>query len=236
MKYLFFIFAASSIFSITALTVSAQKHVNSVKQTGGNSKNRSIKFIEGIEIKTSPVSNGQEEMIVSGKKEQPTETSGLKTTRDVSIEKISSLQFKYAQLLNRNVEDVKNIPLYSFIDEWMEAPYHYGGTNKNGIDCSGLSCQLMRNVFTVNLPRTAREQYNISSKIGKEAMQEGDLVFFNISRGISHVGVYLGDNYFVHASLNNGVIISNLEEPYYNRHFVGAGRVSGNDNTTAVIN
>lgn len=233
MKYLFFIFVAVCVFSTT---ISAQKHVNAVKQSERNSKNRSVKFIEGIEIKASPVSNVQEEINMPGTKAPLSPLSAVKTGDDHSIEKISSLQFKYAQLLNRNVEEVKNIPLYNFIDEWMETRYQYGGTSKKGIDCSGLSGQLMRSVFTIDLPRSAREQYNISSRIGKEAMQEGDLVFFNISRGISHVGVYLGDNYFVHASLNNGVIISNLEEPYYTKHFVGAGRVIANDNATAVNN
>lgn len=233
MKYLLFIFVASSIFSTTA---SAQRRVNAVKLDKTYSKTRSVKFIEGIEIKASPVSNVQEETRVPGIRDLETERSISKTENDVSIEKISSLQFKYAQLLNRNVEEVKNINLYRFIDEWMDTRYRYGGSDKNGIDCSGLSGELMRSVFTVNLPRTAREQYNISSKIDNDNMQEGDLVFFNISRGISHVGVYLGNNYFVHASLNNGVIISNLEEPYYTKHFVGAGRVIGIDNTTAVIN
>lgn len=233
MKYLFIIFVASSIYSTTA---SAQKHVNAVKNAEGSSKNRSVKFIEGIEIKASPASVIQEEKVVSGKKDLPFKSTGIEASSYVSIDNISSLQFKYAQLLDRNVEDVRNISLYSFIDDWMDTRYRYGGTDKNGIDCSGLSGQLMRSVFTVDLPRTAREQYNNSSKISKDDMLEGDLVFFNISRGISHVGVYLGDNYFVHASLNNGVIISSLEEPYYNRHFVGAGRVLGNDHATVVIN
>ena len=233
MKYLFFIFVAVCVFSTS---ISAQKRVNAVKHTKSNSKNRSVKFIEGIEIKASPVSNVQDEIKLPDNKDPQAPLIAVKSGDDHSIEEISSIQFKYAQLLNRNVENVKNIPLYRFIDEWMDTRYRYGGSGKNGIDCSGLSGELMRNVFTIDLPRTAREQYNISSKIDKEAMQEGDLVFFNISRGISHVGVYLGDNYFVHASLNNGVIISNLEEPYYTKHFVGAGRVIGNDNATAVIN
>jgi hypothetical protein len=233
MRYLFLIVVAVCVFSTT---ISAQKRVNAVKHAKSNSKNRSVKFIEGIEIKASPVSNIQEEINMPVNKDPQTPLSVAKSGDDHSIEEISSIQFKYAQLLNRNVENVKNIPLYRFIDEWIYTRYRYGGSGKNGIDCSALSGELMRNVFAIDLPRTAREQYNISSRIGKEAMQEGDLVFFNISRGISHVGVYLGDNYFVHASLNNGVIISSLEEPYYTKHFFGAGRVTGNDNATAIIN
>ncbi len=233
MKYLFFILIGCCFISTTA---TAQKHTNALKPAKDHSKNKSVKFIESIEIKASPVSNVQEEIIVPRKNDQSFESTGIELSTDVSIEKIRSIQFKYAQLLDRNVEEVKNISLYNFIDEWMDTRYQYGGSSKNGIDCSSLTGLLMRNVFTIDLPRSSREQYNTSSKIKKDNMQEGDLVFFNISRGISHVGVYLGDNYFVHASLNNGVIISNLEEPYYKRHFAGAGRVIGNYNATAVIN
>ena len=239
MKNLFFISVACSIFSGISLSATGQKHISAVKFNDGNSKDKSPKFIEGIEIKADNVSNTR---VVTTEAEFKS-TIAKKTTKPVfvptSIEKISSLQFKYAQLLDRNVEELKNVSLYSFIDEWWETRYHYGGTGKKGIDCSAFSSLLMNTVFAIKLPRTAREQYDATEKLDKEDMTEGDLVFFNTRGGISHVGVYLGDGYFVHASRNNGVTISNLSDPYYSKHFIGGRRVANdtNDNTkTALIN
>jgi lipoprotein Spr len=80
----------------------------------------------------------------------------------------------------------------------------------------------------------AKEQYKASSRIHKDDLERGDLVFFHTTRkGISHVGVYLGNNKFVHASVNYGVTISDLAESYYDRTFVGAGRVKQPANVTA---
>lgn len=76
------------------------------------------------------------------------------------------------------------------------------------------------------LPRVSREQYRISRKISTTELQEGDLVFFNTTgRGVSHVGVYLGNNKFIHASVSKGVMVNDLFENYYLKRFVGAGRI-----------
>jgi cell wall-associated NlpC family hydrolase len=80
----------------------------------------------------------------------------------------------------------------------------------------------------------AKEQYKVCEHIKRNDLEEGDLVFFHTTRkGISHVGVYLGNNKFVHASLNYGVTISDLNDPYYSRAFRAGGRVRENNNSTA---
>ena len=230
MKRLFFISIACCIIVAISLPASAQKRSNVSNNAGGNAKGKSFKFIEGIEIKADNVSNT--EVVNTGIENKNSivskDNKARQTSNSPTIENISSLQFKYAQLLNRNVEEVTNISLYNFIDEWWETRYHYGGTCKKGIDCSAFTSLLMSTVFTVKLPRTAREQYIATEKLNRREMEEGDLVFFNTRGGVSHVGVYLGDGYFVHASRNNGVTISNLEESYYNSHFISGGRVIGN--------
>ena len=152
------------------------------------------------------------------------------------IECIGSWQIKYAQLLNREVEKLGNISLFRFIEEWWQTPYRYGGTGKTGIDCSAFAGLLLSSVYGFQLPRTARDQYNATEKVEPEDMKEGDLVFFNTRGGISHVGVYLGEGYFVHSSTSQGVTINNLEDDYYKARFRGAGRPVAEADTEIAYN
>jgi len=121
-------------------------------------------------------------------------------------------------------ESISNVSLFGFIEEWWNTAYRYGGTTKKGIDCSAFTGLLLSTVYFTGVPRTAREQYASSEKINRDEMQEGDLVFFNTRGGVSHVGVYLANNYFVHASTSRGVTISNLNDNYFGKRFIGAGR------------
>jgi len=212
MKHLFFVSVALGIFSGTSISGKAQTSVNAIQVNDGNPSKRSHHFIEGIEIKPAI--------------KVPKANSGI------SIESCSSLQFKYAQLLNTEVESVSNAALYNFIDEWWETRYRYGGSTKTGIDCSAFAGTLLNKVFSINTPRTARAQYSVCEKVEKENLKEGDLVFFNTRGGVSHVGVYLANGYFTHASVGNGVTISNLDEAYYSRKFISGGRMSQSCNET----
>jgi len=144
------------------------------------------------------------------------------------------LQFKYAILTNTPFEELTNQRLLIFMDQWYGAPYHYGGSTKDGIDCSAFVSLLLSDVYNVNhLPRMSHDQYSVSRRIPKRDLREGDLVFFHtLGKGhrVTHVGVYLYNNRFVHASVN-GVQISDLGEGYYMHHYVGAGRVKEGDRT-----
>lgn len=150
------------------------------------------------------------------------------------VEKVSSLQLKYSELLNTDVEQVKNIPLYQSIDEWYGVPYKLGGTTKNGIDCSAFVQTIFVSAFGITVPRTARDQYNSTRHISQTELKEGDLLFFNTRGGVSHVGIYLQNNKFVHASVS-GVTISDMFEPYYLKHLVGAGRIKQFNNSSASL-
>ena len=141
------------------------------------------------------------------------------------IEKLSAIQFKYAMILDVDVESLKNLSLFGFIEDWFGTRYRMGGTTKNGIDCSALTSSLLMAVYGFSMPRTAREQYKATSHIKKNELKEGDLVFFNTHGGVSHVGLYLDNDYFVHASSSEGVTISNLDDDYYARRFICGGRV-----------
>ena len=135
-------------------------------------------------------------------------------------------QFKYSILLDIPVEEMINFPLLDFMDKWYGTRYHMGGMDSTGMDCSGFATTYYKHFYGITLPRTSGEQYAKSVKVSRPELKEGDLVFFHINRrtAVSHVGVYLRNNKFIHASTNKGVVISSLEEDFYNAHFVSGGR------------
>ncbi|XZF14810.1 C40 family peptidase [Chitinophagaceae bacterium MMS25-I14] len=139
----------------------------------------------------------------------------------------NTLQVKYASLMKVVPQAIRNFSLYSFIDDWYGVPYRFGGIDKGGIDCSAFVQRLYENVFRTSLVRTAFEQFNLCRMVWDTTdLKEGDLVFFKIhSRRISHVGIYLMNNFFVHASVSQGVMISSLNDSYWQRFFAGAGQI-----------
>lgn len=144
-----------------------------------------------------------------------------------SSEKPATLQQKYAAILGVLPQTVKNLSLYSFIEDWYGVRYRLGGDSKKGIDCSAFVRRLYENVFCVNLVRTACQQFNMCRYINRvDSVKEGDLVFFKTKGNrISHVGIYLMNDFFVHASSSRGVMISSLNDSYWERRFAGAGAI-----------
>jgi cell wall-associated NlpC family hydrolase len=112
---------------------------------------------------------------------------------------------------------------------YLGVRYSYGGNTKKGIDCSGYVCRVFDSALSKKLPRSTREQFKSGEKIGKNQLRFGDLVFFNTTgRSPSHVGIFLEDDIFAHASVVDGVTLSSLESTYYKKRFVGARRVLEN--------
>ncbi|MDB5249878.1 MAG: lipoprotein NlpC precursor [Segetibacter sp.] len=152
-----------------------------------------------------------------------------------NIEKVDWLQLKYAIVLDATVETLNNLNLLTTIDDWWGTNYCYGGSTKDCIDCSAFTHVVMQNVYKVNIPRTAQEQYNARQQINLEDLNEGDLVFFHTSGPeISHVGVYLQNNKFVHAATSGGVMVSDLNDTYWKPRYKGAGRYNGVTTTTTL--
>jgi cell wall-associated NlpC family hydrolase len=106
-------------------------------------------------------------------------------------------------------------------------PYRYGGTTRKGWDCSGFVSTIYHKTLNINLPRTSEEMFRSSFQIPPSYARPGDLVFFKIShKKASHVGIFMGDNQFIHVSTSDGVIISSLNDPYYQRYLLGLRRIS----------
>lgn len=135
----------------------------------------------------------------------------------------------------KNISSYKNSKTYQNINisqallnhykEWEGVQYKYGGNTKNGIDCSFFVKDSF-NTLNKRLPRTTKYQVKSGIPIKKSDLQMGDLVFFITSKkGTRHVGVYLEDGDFMHVSTSRGVMISNLDNPYWRKHYWKSRRV-----------
>lgn len=146
---------------------------------------------------------------------------------------ISDIMKKLEKSGNLNTEQVTaREKLLMEIIKYLDTPYKYGGSSFNGIDCSAFTQSVYQDALNINLNRTARDQFTQGKVISnKEELDFGDLVFFNTSRRVrpGHVGIYIGDGLFAHASTKGGVMISSVEEDYYSKRFMGARRVVEDD-------
>jgi cell wall-associated NlpC family hydrolase len=109
---------------------------------------------------------------------------------------------------------------------WKGTHYQIGGLSKTGIDCSGFVYLTFLKQFNIKLPRATRHQINTGVDISRHSIQPGDLLFFKTGEKIRHVGIYAGDNYFLHASTSKGVIYSSLDNSYWANSYWKAKRVS----------
>ncbi|AIQ38712.1 C40 family peptidase [Paenibacillus sp. FSL R7-0297] len=115
------------------------------------------------------------------------------------------------------------------IDKAIGTKYVSGGVSTNGFDCSGFTMYVFDKIG-INLPHQSGSQYQMGTAISRDEMRPGDLVFFNTSgKGVSHVGIYVGDGEFAHASSSRGVTISSLSDSYYVNRYVGAKRIMSTD-------
>ena len=130
--------------------------------------------------------------------------------------------------LGMDIELTDNHKLYVNAAEWIGTPYRVGGDSRHGTDCSGLVYQLYKKTYRMRLSRSTDGQLKESNKIARRNLREGDLVFFtsrSSRKKVAHVGIYLKDGKFIHASTSQGVIVSSLKEKYYTQHWLCGGRV-----------
>lgn len=147
-----------------------------------------------------------------------------KTNRPKATESNSSNGSSYVYLKADHLVKSKDFEL--LINGWLGVPHRMGGKDKSGVDCSGLTTIIYKEIFAISLSGSSSDMAKKVQKKPIDELQEGDLVFFKINGDkISHVGVYLSQNYFVHATLRRGVMISSLDEPYYKKYFFMAGEI-----------
>lgn len=146
------------------------------------------------------------------------------------MRKVSVFLFSLAFLLAFQVSSAfADSKLDDTVDKLIGIDYDYGGTSTSGFDCSGFTGYVFKKLG-INLPRTSRDQAAKGKKVARDSLRAGDLVFFNTSgSGISHVGIYVGDNKFAHSSSSKGVTISGMDDSYYAKRYVTARRVMDAD-------
>ena len=120
--------------------------------------------------------------------------------------------------------NLKSKDLYRFITDWTGVKYQLGGMDKKGIDCSGFALILERDIYGLTLPRRSKDQAEVIQKRDKSKLKEGDLIFFAFGGNeVDHVGVYLNNDFFVHASTIRGVVVDDLKLPIYQQAIVKTG-------------
>jgi hypothetical protein len=150
-----------------------------------------------------------------------------KTVKKPEASVDSSFYENHSQLLGFPLSGNENPDLILEVASWIGSPYRFGGNTHAGTDCSGMVQQIFLTVYGIALPRNSNEIANYSKRVRKTQLQVGDLVFFETSsrRIINHVGIFLGSNKFIHSTTSRGVIVSDLDETYWNRKYTRAGRV-----------
>ncbi|WP_314142775.1 NlpC/P60 family protein [Buttiauxella noackiae] len=135
---------------------------------------------------------------------------------------------KQASLINTERKINSNnirATIFAEFSNWKGTRYHFGGTTHKGVDCSALMQHIFSDSFHKSLPRTTTQQIRNGEHVNKEMLKPGDLVFFQTSPGTRHVGVYVGNNEFIHASSSVGVTISSLANRYWMDHYETARRL-----------
>lgn len=246
-----FVTAILSLLLLSSCTALKSLHLTDAKKpvtTTAPAPKNEVKFIDNITVSNPPAATPKTEQSVPAKSPERSVPAGpsmsieeyrlskeleenrvvaeMMANRPADVENASPLQLKYSILLNTYVEQLRNQALLAGVDEWYGVRYRRGGMNKTGVDCSGFVYSVYAAVYGIALPRVSHEQYRVSRRISTTELQEGDLIFFSTQgRGVSHVGIYLQNNKFIHASVSHGVMVSDLFEPYYIQRYVGAGRI-----------
>lgn len=132
---------------------------------------------------------------------------------------------QFSKKLGIELEKKYDYVLIKEVISWLGVPYKYGGSSKEGVDCSGFVQQVYGVVYQIKTARSANGIFEETKRISKHQLKQGELVFFKINtEHVGHVGIFLQESYFIHASSSKGVMVSSLETDYWKKYFVGGGK------------
>ena len=217
--YILFVWALLVLSGCKSLGKLTSKDRSSNNKVAGSRSSMSRGFLDNLAVLPGEVKLAG--VKVTAPKVETANTK--KPTYDAAL----SLPNKYANLLGVAPTELTNTVLLSQLEKWYGTQYCFGGSTDSCIDCSSFTQVILRDVYNVKIPRNSQQQFDASTKIETKNLKEGDLVFFNTvsaSMIITHVGVYVCNNKFVHASTSKGVTINDLSEKYFAKAFRGAGR------------
>ncbi|MHC2990693.1 hypothetical protein OB13_03515 [Pontibacter sp. HJ8] len=145
------------------------------------------------------------------------------------VETVDSVFYEeHAKTLGLQLDYNEDKDLLETVADWLGTPYRYGKGSRKGTDCSGFVTSIYHEVYGIDLSRSSRSMFQDVTRIKKDSVRTGDLVFFRRSpkQPIFHVGIYLKDNKFIHSATSGGVKVSSLREPFYRNYYYAAGRVN----------
>lgn len=144
--------------------------------------------------------------------EQATEADQISSSADM------------VKLVRQSPENLKN--LFTEVKQYLGIRYRFGGDTPSGFDCSGFVRFMFNKELDVNLPHSSREMATMGARVDRSELRPGDLVFFtNGKNRINHVGIFVGNDTFVHSSLSRGITRDTLNESYYNKRFATGVRI-----------
>ena len=135
--------------------------------------------------------------------------------------------------INENQEKSNLDKLLAEYKQWKNTPYRYGSTGQAGTDCSGFVQAIYKETFHIDLPRDSSSQVLRGNSIETSSLKPGDLVFYRINSHLKHVGIYIGNHKFMHSSTTLGVMISNMDLPYWQKRYWTSRRVLSSEFYTA---
>lgn len=142
------------------------------------------------------------------------------------IDQITNGERDFRKEKNVAIKPLDQSKMMREISKYMGVPYMLGGSSSDGMDCSGYTMTVYKNSMNILLPRSSREQSERGAQVALNELKFGDLIFFNTTgERASHVGIYLGDDLFAHASVSLGITISSLQSTYYNTRYESARRI-----------
>lgn len=205
---------------------------NNIEKKYGNhdKNNKSESDIEKVTERNSYINENLDDLKITKLFDENSLVDRSMPNSQLVLQKLSELKRKQQEILKHGtVSQKKTVKLQNDLlksySHWKGTKYELGGDSPSGMDCSALTRRVYREVYGYELPRQTVQQIKVGAHIPRENLKPGDIVFFKPEDTNNHTAVYLGDSLFINASSSKGVVISTLENTYWNKYFKYGVRV-----------